>query len=315
MIKRNIWGVLLLSLFVSLSTVSCSSDDNSTDPKKEQEPEKDKDKDKDKEGETDTDQDGDKDKDKDSKVFYAHKVLLEDFTGTSCGPCARVINALEALENHTYTTPDNRTITSSSVITVGVHVNVPATDPFTVKASAYPLFDFYINKFSIDANGYFSPFAVVNGVADWDYPEIKNLDQPMKLVNKNSPIGIKISSIVQETSAMVTVNLAFSENQEGLNYGVYLVEDNISHPQAGKSNNYSHQAVLKATSTPVYGTEIPQNNLVEGGKFNPGSIILSYKKANIANTRVIVVIRNANGDVVNVQDAKANETKDFVVVE
>lgn len=247
---------------------------------------------------------------------YLHRVIIEDFTGTACGPCARVIRALESLESHVYI-GNGFPATYENLLIIGVHVNVPSADPFTVSNYAYPLFDVYKTKFNYvgdNYQGYWSPFAVVNGEAEWEYPESKNLDQPMKLVKVSSPIGIKIGSTLNSTSGVVVTEVAFSEDFENLTYSIVVVEDDLIYSQAGIGANYSHQAVLRAGTTPVIGLPIPAEKSKKGEIFTPDPQTFSYNSVNTDNMRVIVIIRDEHGNILNAQDAKGGDSKDFVIL-
>ena len=245
--------------------------------------------------------------------LYQHRVIVEDFTGTACGPCARVIKALESLETHTYN-GNGYPVSFEDLLIVGVHVNVPSADPFTVSNFAYPLFDFYKTKFQYNEAGYWSPFAVINGEAEWVYPESKNLDQPMKLVKESSAIGIKINSELSANNGSSTVEIAFSEDYDNLSYSVLVVEDNVIHSQAGIGANYSHQSVLRAGTSPSKGTSIPSAESKKGNVFKPEIPQLNYNTSNVNNLRVIVIVRDQSGTIINAQDATANALKDYVVI-
>lgn len=298
MIKRNIWGVLLLSLFVSFSTISCSSDDNSTDPKKEQEPEKDKDKDK--EGGTDTDQDGDKDKDKDSKVFYAHKVLLEDFTGTWCGYCPLVAYDIEQMEAQY----------PEKFEAVAIHNN----DPFDFNSK---LRRKYESK--VGVKGY--PAAFTNRTID--FRQNPNSVQDSHLAS--SPIGISLKTNLTATGGTVDLTIRFSENYEnGIYHTVYILEDGLLADQENYTDLYGgasvlvdfvHNNTLIGLSDGFEGKLIPGIITKEGKEFKRDGIEIAYTAQDVTKLRALVIVTNADGKVLNVLSAKANETKDFVVVE
>lgn len=244
---------------------------------------------------------------------YQHRVVLEDFTGVECGPCARVINALTSLETHTYN-GNGYPVDYSSLLIVGVHVDIPSDDPFTIDAIAYPLFDIYRAKLT-RKSGYWSPFAVVNGQAEWKFPEASNLDQPMMLVKKSSPIGIKINSELGETSGTVEAEITFAEGMNDISYNIYIVEDDVKFKQAGIGTNFLHHAVLRAGTTPVKGIGLDLSETAEGSVHKSGKLSFNYDKVNLNNVRVLVVVRDNTSTVLNAQDAKANTTKDYVVVE
>lgn len=245
---------------------------------------------------------------------YQHRVILEDFTGVTCGPCARVINALESLETHSYN-GNGYPVDFSNILVVGIHVDIPQPDPFTIESIAYPLYDVYKKKFRISGSGYSAPFAVVNGEAQWTYPEASNLDQPMKLVKKSSPIGIKINSELGATSGTVEAEITFATGLNDISYNVYIVEDDVKFRQNGIGADFMHQAVLRAGTTPVQGTAIDLSETAEGSVHKSGKLSFNYDEVNLNNVRVLVVVRDNTSTVLNAQDAKANTTKDYVVVE
>ncbi len=302
MTKRNIWGVLLLSLFVSFSTVSCSSDDNSTEPKKEQEPEKDKDKDKDKEGGTDTDQDGDKDKDKDneSKVFYAHKVLLEDFTGAWCGYCPLVAFDIEQMEEQY----------PEKFEAVAIHNN----DPFDFNSKAR-------NKYEkkVGVKGY--PAAFTNRSINFRQNPNSVLDSHLA----SSPIGISLKTNLTATGGTVDLAIRFSENYtDGIYHTVYILEDGLIANQENYTDlyggastliNFVHNNTLIGLSDGFEGKFVPGIITKSGNEFKRDGVEISYTAQDVNKLRAVVVVAAADGKVLNVFSAKANETKDFVVVE
>lgn len=244
---------------------------------------------------------------------YLHRVIIEDFTGTSCNPCARVIRALESLENHVYI-GNGFPVTYENLLIIGIHLPANGPDPYTVNSFIYPLFDYYKIKFNDNTPGYWAPFAVVNGEAEWAYPESRNLDHPMSLVKVSSPIGIKIGSTLNSTNGVAVTEVAFSEDYENLTYSMIVVEDNLIYSQAGIGANYSHQAVLRAGTTPVIGLPIPAEKSKKGEIFTPDPQTFSYKSVNTDNMRVIVIIRDEQGNVLNAQDAEGGTTKDFVIL-
>lgn len=251
---------------------------------------------------------------------YQHRVLMEDFTGVQCGPCASAIRALERLETHTYS-GNGHPVDYSNIVVVGVHVSIPGPDPFALPQFAHPLFDFYNNKVVNDParlGSRWAPFIVINGKSEWDtrtMTTVTGQNHPMTLVQKSSAIGIKITSELGTTSGFAEAEIAFAEDYEGLTMDYYIVEDDVQHSQAGIGTNYLHHAVLKATTTAITGIAIPTAQSKKGNIFVPESFLPVYKTANTDKLRVIVVIRAANGDVLNVQDANANSTKDFVIID
>lgn len=251
---------------------------------------------------------------------YQHRVLMEDFTGVQCPPCASAIRALERLENHTYD-GNGYPVNYSNLVVVGIHISIPKPDPFTIARFVHPLFDYYRDKMVTDpdyANSRWAPFIVLNGKVEWDtrtMTTVAGQNHPMTLVEKSSPIGIKISSVLYATTGYAEANIAFSEDFEDLSMDYYFVEDDILHSQAGIGSNYRHHAVLKGATPAITGIKIPSSQSKKGNIFTAEGFSTTYKEAAVGNLRVIVVIRDKNGNVLNVQDAPANTTKDFAIID
>lgn len=251
---------------------------------------------------------------------YQHRVLMEDFTGVQCGPCASAIRALERLETHTFS-GNGYPVDYSSIVVVGIHVSIPGPDPFALPRFAHPLFDYYNSKVVNDPETQgmrWAPFIVINGKAEWDTRTMTTAagqNHPMTLVQKTSSIGIKITSGLTTTAGYAEAEIAFSQDYDGLTMDYYIVEDDVQHSQAGIGANYLHHAVLKAATPAITGIAIPAAQSKKGNIFVAERFSSVYKTANTDNLRAIVVIRDANGDVLNVQDAKANTTKDFAIID
>lgn len=231
---------------------------------------------------------------------YEHRVLLEDFTGTWCGPCARVLTALAEL---------NKKDTGKKVLIAAHHMSdamsIPGINPLFLNLEDA------IQRPSNQRGGI--PFAVINRSYGWTFPEISNLDQPLNSASASSPIGISINSSLKATDGTVVANITFSQDYQNLKYVLYVLEDNIIDKQNGISNTFSHQDVVKAITSPL-GTDITDSTL-KGSTIELSHNFTSYKNANIDNLRVLVAILDNDGKVLNVQDAKANTFKDYVTVD
>ncbi|WP_158962075.1 Omp28-related outer membrane protein [Myroides fluvii] len=254
------------------------------------------------------------------ELKYQHRVLMEDFTGVQCPPCASAIRALEKLENHTYN-GNGYPVDYSSIVAVGIHISIPGPDPFTITRFVHPLFDYYNTKVVNDPETQgqrWAPFIVINGKAEWDtrtMTTVAGQNHPMTLVEKTSTIGIKLNSVLSATAGYAEAEIAFSQDYEGLTMDYYIVEDDVQHSQAGIGANYLHHAVLKGATPAITGLSIPSAQSKKGNIFVAERFSSTYKLANESNLRVIVIIRDAQGNVLNVQDAKANTTKDFAIID
>src|SRR5690606_3298026 len=104
-----------------------------------------------------------------ASTYFKHKVLIEDFTGTWCGWCTRIMYAIELIEAQTHNT-----------IPVAIHNN----DEYDY-SGRMPLENF------LQIEGAY-PFASINRTSIWMPLQHQRIDQPISMIQSMSPIGIKI---------------------------------------------------------------------------------------------------------------------------
>lgn len=240
---------------------------------------------------------------------FAHKVLIEDFTGAWCQFCPLVAFDIEKLEAEKAT----------MIEAIAIHNSYPNTklsdgsyDPFDFNPTARRKFE---QKFKIQ--GY--PAAFVNRVHDFR-AKPKSVEESHLAV---SPIGIKISSKLGKTTGSVDVSVKFSEdfNQE-LKYVVYIVEDHIIFrqsnntpyytPKQGWVEDFEHNNIVRAIPLGFEGSTIPSSNTSKNSEFTQTDLAVSYESLRTKSLRVVVIITDASGKALNVQSAKANSTQDYI---
>jgi len=231
-------------------------------------------------------------------LYYRHKVLVEDFTGTWCGWCTRILYALEIINNQT----DN-------VIPVAIHNN----DEFDY-AGRQPLEDYLMIEGAY-------PFAAINRKMIWNTPQHNNVSQPINQILPGSPIGIKINSNLGNSSGTVDVSFSFKENiSDNLNYAVYIVENGLIADQKNYNGDLYggvpvlHGFVHNHTVRGAYGNIIGNNlgqNATAGSEITFSNLAITYTCQNSSNLQVVAFIMNSQGKVLNVQIANGNELKDY----
>src|SRR5690606_37008007 len=127
-----------------------------------------------------------------ASTYFKHKVLIEDFTGTWCGWCTRIMYAIELVGDQT----DN-------AIPVAIHNN----DEFEF-AGRVPLEDF------LQIEGAY-PFASLNRTTVWMPLQHNNINQPIAMIQPMSPVGIKINSNPGASSGTIDVSFSFIEDITG----------------------------------------------------------------------------------------------------
>ncbi|MBW3519930.1 Omp28-related outer membrane protein [Flavobacterium sp. NKUCC04_CG] len=237
--------------------------------------------------------------------FFAHKVLVEDFTGAGCGWCPRVSKAIELAE-----------AASDKMIAVAIHNPVFGPDPFTFAGRA-------VLENKLGVRGY--PTAYINRSTLWSPPENTNYQIPINAphLKESSPIGIKIESNLTATSGTVDISLSFKESFQNLKYVVFIVEDGLKYKQTNYTNlyggggtlpNFIHNNTLRATFGNLLGTSIDNASSAKDSKVTINTSIPTFKSEDITKLKVVVAILDDKGVVLNVQRAAANHTLDFEYV-
>ncbi|WP_413513699.1 Omp28-related outer membrane protein [Myroides odoratus] len=234
---------------------------------------------------------------------FAHRVLVEDFTGAWCQWCPLVAYDIEQLEkNH-----------GEKIQAIAIH-NEDPFDFFKRDRNAY--------EREVGVNGY--PFATINR-------QLNFRDNPNKVIELHkefSSIGIKIESEMYATDGVVKIGIKFGENYTaGVKYAVFMLEDHLIYKQAnstqyyqdlpkqgGYSLNFEHNNTLVGMVNGFRGTEIGSSVAVKGGEFTNTNIYLTHKAANLDNTKIVVVVTDMAGAVLNVAVAKSNTNMSYQVV-
>lgn len=235
---------------------------------------------------------------------YTQKVLIEDYTGTWCGWCPRVINAIELTLAQ-----------SQDVIPVAIHSsNGSASDPFNFAEKAL-----LFSTFSV--TGY--PTAKINRTETWEYPENTpgGVYQVVKKLQTRAPLGIGISSVLNNGLLNIDVEVEFLHDQSNLNLVVYLLEDKLKANQVnyyedlyGGSNplvNLEHNHVLRHCLTHLLGDAISASESKQNNTFKK-SFNFTTADSGISNTEnikvVAFVVNGSTKKVINVQKAGVNES-------
>lgn len=226
------------------------------------------------------------------ELYFKHKVLIEDFTGTWCGWCTRIIYAIELIEAQTH-----------NVIPVAIHNN----DEFDF-TGRIPL----ENHLGVEAY----PFAAINRTTIWSDPQHHNVSQPIEQIQPQSPIGIKINSNLGSSSGTVDVSFKFKEDVSGeLKYAVYVVENGLVANQknyngdlyggASTLYDFTHNHTLRGVYGNIIGNDLGQP-ATEGLEVTFSNLTVNYTSENAANLQVVVFLMDTDGTVLNVQIADRN---------
>ncbi|MFK7747588.1 MAG: Omp28-related outer membrane protein [Kordia sp.] len=183
--------------------------------------------------------------------IFSQKAIVEDYTGTWCGWCVRVSEAITLLEAQT-----------DDAFVIAAHIGDGMQNSY-----GQTLDGVYVTS------GY--PTAVINRDAVWAFPEPSNIAQVTNLASGNTTSGLSLNSMVVGNNLQVYVSAAFAQNTSGAKLVVFVLEDGIVASQANYTTyqggvdplpNFVHNHVLRHSMTNVFGDAIPSGSTAAGQK-------------------------------------------------
>lgn len=238
----------------------------------------------------------------DSKGFNIvkpiNKVIIEDYTGTWCGYCPPVANAIYELKE-----------VYDNIISVGIHNN----DQLTIDQESDLRSELGISGF---------PSARLNRTISWLDPY--QLSEVNSLLSEENNVAISINSTLENVE--LGVDLRIVSNVELVNHKlvIYLVESNLIYDQANYFNyvegsyfynlgnpieNYSHQDVLRKSITNISGNILEVIEPLTDYKYN-FDIELNPDFA-VENLAIVAIVVDSNNNAINSQFGEVNSFQDF----
>lgn len=239
-----------------------------------------------------------------SGVNFKQRILYEDFTGTWCGNCPIATVRYENLVQQ-----------NDRVVFLGVHGPEGTADP-------------YINSTSqgiINARGVWGyPTILINSKYSWSTSNNNYADMsfPLQYMLPSCKVGIAINSELSGNSLTGEINVTFAQNYSNVKAAVFIVENNLHYPQHNYFNgtggkpvlyggvpivdNYEHHNVVRDRLTAISGDAIPASQSQENSIYTKE---LNYQIPNDFvknNIKIIVVISDSNGVVINTREAEVN---------
>lgn len=236
-------------------------------------------------------------------VSFKHRILYEDFTGTWCGYCTI------ALARH-----DNLKLQTEDFVFMGIHGPDGTTDPWSCVTSTEMETLKNVNQW---------PAMFINRTTSWPYnSNYTDMSLPLSQLKAYSNIGIKMNSSVSGNSATINVKTFFTENFSNLKMAAFIVEDELVHNQknyittlyggASTIYNFVHHNVLRNRLTSsVTGEAIPNTQSVLSSEYSRDFQYSIPSGFNQNNLKVIVMILDASGTVLNVREEKIGENNDY----
>ncbi|MEC3876702.1 Omp28-related outer membrane protein [Chryseobacterium salviniae] len=236
-------------------------------------------------------------------IAFKHRILYEDFTGTWCGYCTI------ALARH-----DNLSLQTKDYVFMGIHGPEGTTDPWANAAST---------ELEVLKNISEWPGMFINRNVVWPYDSnYTDMSLPLSMLKAYSRIGIKMNSMISGSIVNIETKVFFTENLNNLKIAAFIVEDGLIHNQknyigtlyGGTSTiyNYIHHNVLRNKLTgSVAGDPIPDSQtkaLNEYAKTFHYNIPAGF---NTNNLKVIIMVLDANGGVLNVREEKIGISNNY----
>ena len=238
----------------------------------------------------------------DSKGFNIvepiNKVIVEDYTGTWCGYCPPVANAIYELKE-----------VYDNIISVGIHNN----DELTIDQESDLRSELGISGF---------PSARLNRTISWLDPY--QFSEVNSLLSEENNVAISINSTLENVE--LGVDLRIVSNVELVNHKlvIYLVESNLIYDQANYFNyvedsyfynlgnpieNYSHQDVLRKSITNISGNILELIQPLTDYKFN-FNVELNPDFV-VENLAIVAIVVDSNNNALNSQYGEVNSFQDF----
>ena len=231
---------------------------------------------------------------------FTKRALIEDYTGTWCGNCAKVAYGIDLV----FAQPQIK------AVAVAIH---NGNDPYH-----YTPFQPLKNLISPD-HDLELPQARLNRTITWTDPDT-NSQQVFDLTSANTGLGLAMSSTVTPTNINLTVKVEFAQNYSDLRIVVLILENHLTYRQVNYSTYYGglnipafdHNHVLRAPLTNILGDVLTEPTLSGETITKNYSVALPlltpYKNiSNPANVSFVAFIVDQDNKVLNVRGAEANE--------
>jgi hypothetical protein len=235
-----------------------------------------------------------------ANIGYKHNVLVEEYSGTWCGNCPRILYGVDLLQQQT-----------DKAIVVSTHLF--NGDPFITTEG---------NNLAAQQGVGGVPTGYINRTISWTGPQYENVPQVINSIQASASAGIAISSSVSGNNLSITAKAGYTQTLAGgAKLTVYLVEDKLFYTQrnyssnlyGGQANipNFEYNGVIRKIVSSIAGDAIGSSGNANEKTY---SLAVPANVANIGNTRIVAFITNSAGAVVNVQQVKVGEEKMFEIL-
>ena len=179
-------------------------------------------------------------------ITFKQNVVVEDFTGTWCGWCPRVSEAVRLLKQET-----------SDAIVVAIHQGDPMqfSQEGTIRAA------FNVTGF---------PTALINRQERWASPQPSNVSQVTGKMSGKSYASVAMESSVSGDNLDLKVKVKMGFSYKSMKLAVYMIEDGLVYDQRNFTSYYGaadpirdfvHDDVLRRSLTNVFGDDLPSDQV------------------------------------------------------
>lgn len=194
-------------------------------------------------------------------VYYQANVLVEDYTGTWCGWCPRVSEAIRLLK-----------LESDKISVVAIHVG----DNMEIAAANTLTSTFGVNSY---------PHVKLNRNSQWGGDQPNTLSVVTNLTNSPKKLGLALESSLDKRTLSLKTKVQFGFPYNDLKLVVYILENGIIADQtnftsyfsdlevytAGNGNpiskGFTHDNVLRKSLTAVLGDNINPSSSKSGNTY------------------------------------------------
>ena len=229
---------------------------------------------------------------------FTKNVLIEDYTGTWCQFCPRVIYGIQKVETE-----------NLKAFPVAIHRGSGGSDPYHF-AAATALENY------IGLTGY--PTAMLNRRQIWNNET--STSEVKKQIKVNADLGLALNSTVSGGNINLDVNIKFDANLINLKLVVYVLEDGLIYNQTNSTSyfggqnpivNMEHNHVLRACLTDlVNGDALTGTD--DGATITKNfSIPVPSNVTDASKMSFVAFVIDSSGKAVNVRGALPNVNQNF----
>ncbi len=230
-------------------------------------------------------------------ITFKQNVVVEDFTGTWCGWCPRVSEAVRLLKQET-----------SDAIVIAIHNGdaMQFSQEGTIRAA------FNVTGF---------PTALINRQERWASPQPSNVSQVTGKMSGKSYASVAMESSVSGDNLNLKVKVRMGYGYKTMKLAVYMLEDGLVYDQRNFTSYYGgadpirdfvHDDVLRRSLTNVFGDDLPSDQVGHDKIYTRDFVYAippNYDKSKVK--LVAFVTTGSERTIVNVRQSKLGETQDF----